>query len=288
MSLTTALHINTTQHEAFTKNGFLKIEKALPGPFITELRNSIDILCNNYQQLTDMAVQTDANGKVYIVGINHLLTKPDNIFAALLGSPLMLSVAAALCGNDFFPVQDFAVIKTLGDNSTVGWHQDVITTPLSKAIMIGIYLDAADEQNGALRIVPGTHLKGHDICKLQELPFTSITMEPGDMLVHDLMVAHSSGMLTSQQQRRVVYFEFMSSQQVLEEEVYEPDFVTLRTSLIPVAMQLFQNAYPQATPFDWQHPEKSKHPIPDDAVAAIATIYATNKKVKPANYCFDF
>jgi hypothetical protein len=101
--------------------------------------------------------------------------------------------------------------------------------------MAGIYLDPANEENGALRVVPGSYKSNQSICELEKMPYATIAMEAGDMLVHDLMIAHSLGTLTSFPRRRVIYFEFMSEAQARAEGIYTDEFIRRRIQLIPAA-----------------------------------------------------
>lgn len=287
MSLSKTYCLDASQKDYFIENGYLKLSKAISPLLLKQLRDAVDAMTAMGNQLPDNAI-LESSKKQFVVAIDKIVANSNPIFAELLGSPLLLSIAESLCGVDFFPVQDFIVIKTLGDQNEVKWHQDVVTKAHGKTFMIGFYLDSANDENGALRIIPGSHKSNLSICDLQKMEYQSLEMEAGDVLIHNLKIAHSSGELTSFPQRRVVYFEFMSSSEILQEQIYPESFVDLRISLIPNAILCFQQKYPEVIPFNWNHPQKDKYQTHTNPFLVINEIYKEPKKVKAANYCFDF
>lgn len=287
MSITQTLYLDKKQKESFIENGFLQLPQVLPPNELHQLRAAVDCISAMGAQFSDNAV-IDASGQPFVVAVDKIVAHSNSVFAALLGSPLLLSIAESLCGADFFPVQDFIVIKTLGDHNEVKWHQDVVTKAHEKTFMIGFYLDPTDDANGALRIIPGSHQSDLSICELEKMAYQSLDMQAGGILIHNLKLAHSSGELSTFAQRRVVYFEFMSGSAIRKEAIYPDSFIDQRTRLIPNAMACFREKYPEVVPFDWQHPQKNEYCPDDDPKAFITSLYEAPKKVKAANYCFDF
>jgi hypothetical protein len=281
-------NITTEQKQHFVDNGFLKLPQAISSQLLHLLRVAVDNLIALDHQLPEATVLETANNQKFVVAIDKIVANKEAIFAQLLGSKLLLSIAESLCGSDFFPVQDFIVIKTIGDQNQVLWHQDVISKSHAKTFMIGFYLDPTNDENGALRIIPGSHTSDLSICELQKMDYQSIDMEAGDILIHDLKIAHSSGELSSYLKRRVVYFEFMSASEVIKEELYAEAFVQLRTGLIPNAICCFNQSFPEEESFTWNNPQKDNYLAANNPFLAIQEIYQVPKKVRAANYCFDF
>lgn len=287
MSISQTYYLSADQKKHFAENGFLKLSQVISPLFLDELRSAVNTICSGENYDSDCTV-LELSNKKFVVAIDKIIANSNSIFVELMGSPLLLSIAESLCDSDFFPVQDFIVIKTLGDQNEIKWHQDVITEAHEKTFMIGFYLDPANDENGALRIIPGSHKSDLSICELQKMDYISLDMEAGDVLIHNLKMAHSSGELKSYPQRRVVYFEFMSASEILKEQIYSETFINLRTQLIPNAIHCFQQKYINAIPFQWNHPEKDKY-LPDyNPHLFIQELYQEPKKVKAANYCFDF
>ncbi|MCA6363865.1 MAG: phytanoyl-CoA dioxygenase family protein [Bacteroidetes bacterium] len=251
----------------FHAQGWLRLSGCVNREKLEQLGSAVDALCRNPENQNEWAIVQGLHGKEYVIGINSIVPKSAPVFTEVLASDWLRGIAQRICGDDFFLVQDFVVVKNIGDNSPVNWHQDVVSPHPGKAIMIGIYLDASDDDNGALRIIPQSHLSKVSICELEKMPYQSLCMQPGDVLVHDLMLAHSSGVLTTQPQRRVVYFEFMSAQYAVEQGIYPPLFVEQRSRVVPASMKAAQG----------------------DAAAIneLQQVYEKKLKVKAASYCFE-
>ena len=129
--------------------------------------------------------------------------------------------------------------KTPESNWFVSWHQDIvinvkemIETPgftnwtkkhgvygvcppdeyLKSTVTIRIHLDDADEFNGALKVVQGSHnkkLSDEEIALISQNS-TPLTCEVGAGGVHIMrpLLLHSSAKATSQKRRRVLHLEF--------------------------------------------------------------------------------
>lgn len=262
----------------FVQNGYVKTPQILTTDAHRILDDAIENICTNG---SDDAMISMSSDMFSVSSIDDILKADPATFLPLMGDPLLLSIAEAICGVDFFPVQSFSVIKTLGSKDPILWHQDVLTRPLSKTFMLGIYLDDATDENGALRIIPQSHKSTLPICELKKMPYESIEMKAGEILIHDLMLVHSSGLLTTFPRRRVIYFEFMSSSQAIEEQIYPTTSILSRVGLIPLAIQAYQQKYPNAEAYEWKHPEKdffSQNITPD-------RVYNASLRLKPANYC---
>jgi hypothetical protein len=263
----------------FVQNGYVRLPQLLTEAAYQTITDAIEHIGRNPSD--DAFVGWDSS-MVSVANIDNILRADPATFLPLMGDPLLLSIAEAICGVDFFPVQAFSVIKTLGSTDPILWHQDVLTRPLSKTFMLGIYLDDANDENGALRIIPQSHKSALPICELEKMPYQSIDMKAGEILIHDLMLVHSSGLLSTSPRRRVVYFEFMSSSQAIEEQIYPTESILSRVELIPLAIQAYRQKFPNANAYEWKHPEKdvfSQSITPDRVHNALL-------QLKPANYCF--
>ena len=130
--------------------------------------------------------------------------------------------------------------KTPGANWKVGWHQDLsiavkkrVDVPgfgpwsekagvphvqppcavLEQMLTIRLHLDECGEDNGPLRVLPGSHTKGK--MAPQEIKAYRQATEPvicacprgGALLMRPLLL-HASSLATSPKHRRVVHLEF--------------------------------------------------------------------------------
>ena len=152
--------------------------------------------------------------------------------------------------------------------------------------MVGVYLDDANANDGALKVIPKSHLSTKGICDLIKEDCIEIPMQAGDILVHDMMLAHSSEPLQVNQKRRVIYFEFLSAKQVEKEGIYSNDLVTNRTNLLNVALSYYKLQNPFLDYFYWETGSNQNFETLEDMRAVLDEIYAIPIKGKPSNYCF--
>jgi ectoine hydroxylase-related dioxygenase (phytanoyl-CoA dioxygenase family) len=82
---------------------------------------------------------------------------------------------------------------------------------LENNFTIRIHLDDTDENNGALRVIPGSHLKGiyrpETIDWAIETEATCNVQKGGIMIMRPLLL-HASSRTVNEQKRRVVHVEF--------------------------------------------------------------------------------
>ncbi|MFH5802434.1 phytanoyl-CoA dioxygenase family protein [Alienimonas sp. DA493] len=81
----------------------------------------------------------------------------------LLTHPTLVAYAADLLGENVVGWGSHFFCKMPGDGTAVGWHQDASFWPLSPshAVTIWLAIDDADEGNGCMRFLAGSHHSGH-------------------------------------------------------------------------------------------------------------------------------
>jgi ectoine hydroxylase-related dioxygenase (phytanoyl-CoA dioxygenase family) len=175
----------------------------------------------------------------------------------------------------------------LGDNLPVLWHQDMLHQRTGPCFTMGIYLDDAQVDDGALLVVPGSHANGKTICETKNDPTIAVPMKAGDILIHDMMLAHSSGAMCSLPIRRVIYFEFLSVSHVRNEKLYPEDLLERRCSLLPVAIDHYKQLHPTEIAFSWESPMGEQSRTYPSQVAALQQIYEQEIHAIPSTYCFE-
>lgn len=159
-------------------------------------------------------------------------------------SPLFQEISeserlAALIGGGLRPVRGILFDKTAAENWSVSWHQDLtiaverrVDVPgygpwsmkdgvvhtlapdslLERMVTIRIHLDDTAAENGALRVIPGSHqlgrLGGAGIEELTRRPEVICAASAGDILLMSPLVLHASRKATRPARRRVVHFEY--------------------------------------------------------------------------------
>jgi ectoine hydroxylase-related dioxygenase (phytanoyl-CoA dioxygenase family) len=152
------------------------------------------------------------------------------------------NIIQTLFGSGFFITKSIYFDKPAQSNWFVSYHQDLtisvdkklelpgygpwtvkqnqfaVQPPLAileNNFTIRIHLDDTDENNGALKVIPGSHQKGiyrpetinwdketEDLCKV----------EKGGIMIMRPLLLHSSGRTTNSNRRRVVHIEFGTRQ----------------------------------------------------------------------------
>jgi ectoine hydroxylase-related dioxygenase (phytanoyl-CoA dioxygenase family) len=263
--------ITQQQIDSFRQNGYLLIPEAIPPELLQRLRSLFDQF---------MVTDTPREGfhyhynreRAYLSNVDKLCRRGDLCCLDLLGLPLAAEVTTALCGADAVPIQDFAVIKHKGDENPVLWHRDMQYEGDACCINLGFYIDDAAENEGALQVIPGSHARPDSICTLQQEPATTVSVSAGGLLVHDMRLAHASGLLNNNALRRVIYFEMMPENLILQEELYEPKIIELKKSLSRLAQQHYEATGSVSESVTKQQLDK---------------IYALPTKGHPSIYCVE-
>jgi len=175
-------------------------------------------------------------------GIRHALRHP--AVRAVAHDTRLLGLAQAALGPAAFPFRATLFDKSAHSNWLVVWHQDTAlplvakvavagwgpwsmkdgflyahapASALSQILALRLHLDDSTEQNGPLRIVPGTHTLGvltDDT--LAELAgpsrnTCSLTAAAGNVVAMRPLVVHSSQKAGTERRRRVLHIEYSSS-----------------------------------------------------------------------------
>ena len=168
--------------------------------------------------------------------LNEIPDVVDPIFSVTL-----CNLITETFGNDFFIVKSIYFDKPETSNWFVSYHQD-LTISVNKKIetdgfgpwtvkqnqyavqpplhilqdnfTIRIHLDRTDEENGALKMIPGSHLKG--IYRPETIDWNmekevSCHVEKGGIMIMKPLLLHSSGRTTNGEKRRVIHIEFSRS-----------------------------------------------------------------------------
>jgi len=100
------------------------------------------------------------------------------------------------------------------ENWTVKQGQFAVQPPLDlleQMYTVRIHLDDTDENNGALKVIPGSHLKGIYRPAALDLSIekeASCKVSSGGMMIMKPLLLHSSGRTTNNTKRRVIHIEF--------------------------------------------------------------------------------
>jgi hypothetical protein len=174
-------------------------------------------------------------------GLRDLLNAVPSTRTLANSTPLK-SIVEQTIGSDARVVRAIYFDKHKNANWKVAWHQDLtiavrervdvqgfppwsikagithVQPPMSvleNMLALRIHLDHADETNGALRVIPGTHLHGRlDAQQIQYWKTKEITVtcsvSTGGVVVMRPLLLHSSLPSLNPEHRRVLHFEYAS------------------------------------------------------------------------------
>ena len=160
----------------------------------------------------------------------------------LANSAALTSLVNPILGNAARVVRAIYFDKHKDANWKVAWHQDLtiavrekieaegfsawsikagiphVQPPLSilnNMLTLRVHLDHADENNGALRVLPGTHRHGRlDANQIQRWKETesvvTCSVRRGGVMVMRPLLLHSSLRALEPEHRRVLHFEYSS------------------------------------------------------------------------------
>ncbi|MFD6415808.1 phytanoyl-CoA dioxygenase family protein [Streptomyces sp. NPDC060194] len=220
--------------------------------------------------------------------VNYLHGKGEPASLELLGAPELLGIAESLAGRNFVPTYESLVFKDEGDGAPIPWHQDAVHPRNHRIFNIDVYLDASRDGEGALRVVPGSQRGATDVCALADahgwdVPGAVVVeMEPGDVLVHDVMLVHGSEPVVGNRLRRTVYYEFRAAEQILAEGPWDRDFVDARLRLLPLALDHHRAARPGADAFRWNADPDLRPRTSGDTATELRVVHGVHT---PGSFC---
>jgi len=80
----------------------------------------------------------------------------------------------------------------------------------------------------------------------------TVEMEPGDVLLHDVMVVHGSEEVEGKALRRTIYYEFRAAEEILADGPWDREWIDRRLRLVPLALRRYKQAFPEREQFQWR------------------------------------
>jgi hypothetical protein len=211
----------------------------------------------------------ETHGQKVMFRVDYLHNKGRSASLELLGSPQVLAVVESLCGSNLVPTYESMVFKQEGDGAAIRWHQDAVHPRRWRIFNYDLYLDPSRKGAGALHVIPGTQFKPQPFCNIEhdhgwEVPQSiEVEMEPGDVLLHDVMIAHGSPETHGKALRRTIYYEFRAAEEILAEGPWDRAWVDRRLCLLPLALRAHRQAFPDAAQFEWKIADEFRPEVSD-------------------------
>lgn len=232
--------IKPDQKDKLIKEGFLLIPNAIADNLLSQWQDLTHELSQRVAtgELQSFEAQNmhivDNKGISILTRCNDLLGIYPDAVLNLLSSPPLLAIAEELCQPGAVPLQCDVLFKHQYADSAILWHQDALHNRRYPYLNIGIYLDDAEEDDGCLRYVPGTHTEAQDICGLTknhgwEIPGSvNQPARAGDILIQDMMVLHGSPAKLKEGVRRTIYIEMRPYDAIIDHGYQSREWAELR------------------------------------------------------------
>jgi phytanoyl-CoA dioxygenase PhyH len=201
MTIATGTHLSTENRRFYSDNGYLTLPELLPP-------EKFDALYAHFERKL-AALPGDARPED--MDVPHF-TDPA-LFDWLL-DPGVLDLVEQLIGPDIAVFTAHFFCKPAGDGKSVPWHDDAYywretIIPSSEAITVWLALDRTSQENGCMRVIPGSHtpdarryrpVSGGDSVFDEELDPTCIDpaqavpieLEPNQCSIHAATLVHGS------------------------------------------------------------------------------------------------
>jgi ectoine hydroxylase-related dioxygenase (phytanoyl-CoA dioxygenase family) len=199
------------------------------------------------EELVAAMERVDGEGSVRrrggIFAVRNLLDVSHEV-RRLASSPAVRELVETVLGSECFPVRGILFDKIPGANWKVPWHQDVTiavqeridvegfgpwsikadvlhvqppTAVLERMLSVRLHLDPCGQANGALRVVPGSHLYGRipedQIPSVRRAVSENVcAVGVGGALLMRPLLLHASSPSRTPQHRRVIHLDFAAVQ----------------------------------------------------------------------------
>jgi phytanoyl-CoA hydroxylase len=177
--------------------------------------------------------------------VDYLLDKAA-AFRRLAAQPRLLRIVEAITGPSFVPTWETLVFKDRIGGPRLPWHRDcapydnsVALAGAGRIVDVGVYLDASSPDNG-LRCLPGSNYWPVAVADAaigvlnaawDAWPGVSVSVEPGDAVLHNVLTLHAAPE-TEGSERRVVYYEYRPAEVEIEAGPHDAAFVAVKQRIL--------------------------------------------------------
>ncbi|NMR25365.1 hypothetical protein HH219_07445 [Pseudoalteromonas sp. NEC-BIFX-2020_015] len=265
--------------EQLKQQGFVLIKQVIEpsevvalGHFCQHLTDDVKSQYLAGRSLNNVAIMQQA-GEPFVYRINSLFQFQPR-FACLLAHTKLMSYVEAIVGEPVLPSYESIVIKNSLDSLGFDWHRDMAVKTQEPIITLGIYLDDAIAEQGALKVVPGSHCSQLCVCDIKRqlsdsrLQSVNVTAKAGDVVIHHVNTAHCSGRQESSAIRRTIYFEFRAVSHFINNPRFSSQWIEKRQALMANIKAL-----------NLEHTQRHFQ-LPND--------FYNTQQIEAAEYCFEF
>ena len=218
--------ISAKEAEFYHENGYLLVKGVFTKEEVAEMRDAVDRIIQRAAE-----AQRDANAawqgdylppeelkKLVLRGF-HDVHYHEACFLRALSHPNMVAVLTKLLGPNVMLHHSKMLVKPPENGAAFPMHQDYPYFPHDKHTMVAgsMHLDDADEENGCIHVLPGSHKQGpiphvgRHYLNHKEYPIEMgipCPAEAGDVLFFNYLTIHGSKPNRSDRYRRNVLFQY--------------------------------------------------------------------------------
>jgi len=151
------------QIQFFSDNGYIIIRNVLAEDEVAPMREALQRVADGEKDKLRFSVDFKRPDKTVMTQLTNV-HKSDPVFLKLIHHPVISQMAAELMNTPEVRLwHDQVLYKRPGDGGGVSWHQDwSYWQPADPADMITSWtaFDPANEKNGCMNVVPGSHKWG--------------------------------------------------------------------------------------------------------------------------------
>lgn len=244
--------------ETFNHEGYLKInERVIDDNHLTVLREHYDKVFGERRDTTgeglrnlavvgDSEIDETADRSEEMLQIMEMW-RLDPEYKKLLYHKPLLNIVECIIGNEIQLFHDQALFKPAFHGGEVHWHQDNAYWQCNPPNLVSIWiaLDDADEENGCMNVIPGSHLEGltsHGRAKsekgdlpallqveVDETRAVAVPVNAGYAMAHHCMTLHQTDPNKSARDRRAMVIHYMPTGTRNREGIVMEDHLTLRS-----------------------------------------------------------
>lgn len=214
--------------ESYEQHGFVHVPGVFDQDELDAMRGAIDGIVERAQLVgrdddhTWDGARSEAGGEALRLAAWHNVEYHDAAFTRAILHPRMVDVLTSLLGPDVVLHHSKMLVKPPGTGAPFPMHQDHPYFPHEQHSMVAasVHLDDADEANGCLYLVPGSHREGpmqHEgswQLDAAEFPLevgTPVPAKAGDVVFFNYLTVHGSGVNRSDRIRRNVLFQYAAA-----------------------------------------------------------------------------
>jgi ectoine hydroxylase-related dioxygenase (phytanoyl-CoA dioxygenase family) len=209
----------------FDKNGFVKLEQVIAPAELEALREDTQLIIEggykNKENESDYFYSIDPeSGEEVFHRVQYVFPKAvvHNSLLTLLAHPTILQIVQHILGDDFVCAAEAFVFKVPRNGREVPMHADCnpadpALSPAHLIFNVDFYLDDSSIENGCLWVAPGSHKLNLSAQEISERGWdfpdlVPVPMKAGDVLLHNIRLAHGSHKSYAPTIRRTLYYEF--------------------------------------------------------------------------------